>query len=352
MLTKRFVIKLTLLTAIAVIAACIAHYERWSETIRNIAEDRVFPEIIDKLDQVAKIKIVRSSQNEVDNFTAVPSGNHWSIEEKGGYKTRDSAIRETLLGLTELVYQEAKTKDPDRHHKLHLQDVSKNSSKATRLILEDSNGDVILDALFGKRVQNLSGGTPSLYMRRSSEAQTWLTKGELEVRGDILDWLSVTLLSIQRERIQRAIFTTGSAPTLELSYNKDMERFDIVGLPSNREVKSRYQVLNVGIIPENLLLNDVRPATLSPDSNLSKVKWQTVDGLIVKMHLAKDKDNKVKHTWAFIEASTSGTASDKVKKEAEVITRKTEGWEFWLGDDIIKRLNSTSKSLTKPKSSD
>ena len=282
MLTKPFVIKLTLLTVTAVICACIAHYDRWSETIRNISEDHVFPELINKLDLIAKIKVIRSNQNEIGSFTVVPSGKpgkHWSIEEKGGYKTRDSAIRETLLGLTELVYQEAKTKDPNRHHKLYLQEVTKNSSKATRLILEDTNGDTILDALFGKRVRNLSGGTPSLYMRRSSEAQTWLTKGELEVRGDILDWLSVALLSIQRERIHRAVFTTPSAPALELSYNIDMERFDIVGLPSNREVKSRYQVLNVGIIPENLVLNDVRPTKLSPDSSLSKDQFLSTIGL-------------------------------------------------------------------------
>ena len=351
MLTKRFVLKLTLLTLIVVIGACLVHYERWSKTIRNLEEDRVFPELINKIDSIAKIKIIRSKQFKGGSFTVVPEGEHWIVVDKGGYRTRDSAIRETLLGLTELVYQEAKTKDPSRHHKLQLTDVMKPTSKATRVILEDNNGTVLLDTHFGKRVQNLSGGTPSLYLRRTSDTKTWLTRGELEVRGNVLDWLSVVLLSVQRERIQKAIFNSGDTPVLILSYNKDMERFDIKGLSKDREVKSRYQVLNVGIITENLMLQDVRPAKLTPDKNLGSVEWQTVDGLVIKLRLAKDS-KKGKHMWAHIEASTQKTASDKIKEEAKTITNKTKGWEFWLGDDTIKKLGSTSNSLTKLKPSD
>jgi len=84
------------------------------------------------------------------------------------------------------------------------------------LVIEDNQGRVILDALFGKRLQNLSGGTPSIYMRKTNEPQSWLAKGELEIRNGVLDWLSVILTSIQRERIKRVLITSRDGSELKL----------------------------------------------------------------------------------------------------------------------------------------
>ena len=176
-------------------------------------------------------------------------------------------------------------------------------------------------------------------------------RGELEVRGEILDWLSVVLLSIQRERILEASFQSSNQPTLKLRYNKDMERFDIQDLSKDREIKSRYRVLNVGTIPENLTLKDVRPAKLTPTPNLRSVAWQSHDGLIVTLKLARESGSD-KRQWAHISAVTTKNAKEKVKDEARNINSKTRGWEFWLGDDVIKRLNETPETLTKEKATD
>ena len=351
MLNQKFVIKLALLTLVVTIAAFLIHYEKLSNTIRNVKEDLVFPTLTSQIEAIKRIKIVSATGSKTTSFTVIPDGKHWKISEKGGYPARDSAIRETLLGLTELVYLERKTKDPNRHKKLSLRDLKIEGSKATQIILENNDGKIVVDAYFGKRVQNLSGGTPSVYFRQTNDPQTWLVRGELEVRGEILDWLSVVLLSIQRERILKATFNSPSEPTLVLSYNKDMERFDIQGLSKKREVRSRYRVLNVGTIPENLTLQDVRPAKLTPAPNLRSVEWETNDGLVVTLQLAKGKgaDDRV---WAHIAAEAIDHAKDKVIKEAQQINSRTKGWEFWLGNDVIKKLNETSESLTKEKSAD
>ena len=190
MLTKRFLYGLTLLTIVVCIAAGLVQYNRWAGTIRNVDEELVFPELSDQLETIAKIKIERSSSDTRGSFVIEPFDNKWGIVQKGGYETRDGIIRETLIGLSQLTYQEAKTQDPDRYSKLKLRDITKKGSEATRLVIEDNQGRIILDALFGKRLQNLSGGTPSIYMRKTNEPQSWLTKGELEIRNGVLDWLS------------------------------------------------------------------------------------------------------------------------------------------------------------------
>ena len=186
-------------------------------------------------------------------------------------------------------------------------------------------------------------------MRKTSEPQSWLTKGELEIRNGVLDWLSVILTSIQRERIKRVLFTTPDGDELKLSYDTTFERFEIENLPENREITSRFQLLNVGIILENLLLQDVRPAQLIIDPKLGGALWETKDGLIINLSLASDKTtNKL---WASISATIKSNASEKVKKEAAKIQLRTEGWEFWLGEATIKKLQSTVNTLTKIKNS-
>ena len=349
MLTKRFLYGLTLVTIVMCTAASLVQYNRWAGTIRNVDEELVFPELSDQLETIAKIKIERSSSDTRGSFVIEPFDNKWGIREKGGYQTRDGIIRETLIGLSQLTFQEAKTKDPDRHSKLKLRAINEKESEATRLVIEDNQGRILLDSLFGKRLQNLSGGTPSVYMRKTSEPQSWLTKGELEIRNGVLDWLSVILTSIQRERIKRVLFTAPDGDELKLTYDTTFERFEIENLPENREIASRFQLLNVGIILENLLLQDVRPAQLIIDPKLGEALWETKDGLIINLSLASDKTtNKL---WASISATIKSNASEKVKKEAAKIQLRTEGWEFWLGEATIKKLQSTVNTLTKIKNS-
>ena len=349
MLTKRFLYGLTLVTIVMCTAASLVQYNRWADTIRNVDEELVFPELSDRLETITKIKIERSSSDTRGSFVIEPFDNKWGIREKGGYQTRDGIIRETLIGLSQLTFQEAKTKDPDRHSKLKLRAINEKESEATRLVIEDNQGRILLDSLFGKRLQNLSGGTPSVYMRKTSEPQSWLTKGELEIRNGVLDWLSVILTSIQRERIKRVLFTAPDGDELKLTYDTTFERFEIENLPENREIASRFQLLNVGIILENLLLQDVRPAQLIIDPKLGEALWETKDGLIINLSLASDKTtNKL---WASISATIKSNASEKVKKEAAKIQLRTEGWEFWLGEATIKKLQSTVNTLTKIKNS-
>lgn len=351
MLTKRFILILGALTAITVAAAAGVHYVRWANTIRSVDSELAFPGFADKLAMAAKIRIIRADENDDGGFTLIPIGDRWGMIERGGYDARESAIRGTLIGLSDLVLREAKTKDPGRHEKLRLADITLKGSKASRVVIEDKDGAVLLDALFGKRVPSLSGSTPSLYMRYTGDPQTWLASGELEIRGGPLEWLSVLLVSIQRERIERSTMSSPGAPPLELYYNRRFQRFDIVDLPKNLAVKSRFQLLNVGMLPENLLLRDVRPAgDMKADPALGGAVWRTNDGLTVTLGLARDPaEGPDGRLWAMFDIDLATDAEEKVVKEANAMIKRTEGWAFWLGDVVMQKMRATRKSLTKPK---
>ena len=182
-----------------------------------------------------------------------------------------------------------------------------------------------------------------------------MASGELEIRGGPLEWLSVLLVSIQRERTDRTILTTPGAQPLELRYDKTFKRYEITDLPDDRKVKSRFQLLNVGMVVESLLLRDVRPAgDLVADPALGGVVWRTNDGLTVTLGLARDPadgpaSDPEGRLWALFTVAVSAEAKEKVVTEAEDIVERTEGWAFWLGDSVMQKLRATQESLTVPK---
>ena len=352
MLTKRFVLILAVITFVVTAAAVFAQYTRWADTIRSVTSELAFPKIGDALASITRIKLIRADDNGQGSFTFSRAGERWVIDDKGGYPATQSVIRQMLLGFTELKLVEAKTRIPARFEKLHLADTSQAGSNASRVVLEDQAGTVLLDALFGKRVASLSGSTPSIYMRRSSENQTWLATGELEIRGEALQWLSPQLLSILRERIERTTVMAPGEPPMGLIYDNQHKRFAIVDLPSDRVVSSNYQLLQVGILPERLIMQDVRPSEgLVSDPALGGVVWRTKDGLTVSLEMAADpKSGDAGRPWAIVAVDVAAYAKDKVVKEAEAIITRTKGWAYWLGEPILKRLRATRDILTSPKS--
>ena len=351
MLTKRSVLGLAVITAIVTAAAVTAQYTRWSDTIRTVESEPAFPKVGAMLDDVARIKIVRAKSNTDGSFTFTRDGVRWVIDEKGGFPATESVIREMLLGFTELELVEAKTRDPKRFEKLFLSDTDKDSSKASRVVLEDTDGKVVLDALFGKRVPSISGGKPSIYMRRQGDDQTWLAIGELEVRASAMQWLPTDLISILRERIERTTLMAPGAEALELYYNDSHKRFDIVDLSEDLKVSSRYRLLQVGILPERLGMADVRPADgLVADPALGGAIWKTRDGLTITLALANAPDtSETKRVWALISVDVAADAEEKIIKEAADIVARTKDWAYWLGGAAMQKIWAKREDLTEKK---
>lgn len=352
MLTRRSVLILAAITAITVTAAIAAQYFRWADTIRTVSSEPAFPTIGDVLADVARIKIVRGEDNPDGSFTFSRANDRWTVDEKGGFPATETVVRELLFSFTELKLVEAKTRDPKRFKKLNLSDTDKAASKASRVILEDTGGKVLLDALFGKRVPSISGGKPSIYLRRSGEDQTWLATGEIEIRADVAQWLPTDLVSILRERIERTTLRAPGGEALDLVYNDTHKRFDIVDLPEDQEVSSRYRLLQVAILPERLGFRDVRPAKgLVKDPNLGGAVWRTRDGMTVTLDLALDPEaNKdKKRVWAQITVDVAADAKEKVAREAADITERTEGWAYWLGEQSMQKIWAKRSELTHKK---
>jgi hypothetical protein len=139
---------------------------------------------------------------------------------------------------------------------------------------------------------------------------------------------------------------------MDLIYDSQHKRFTIVDLPADRVVISNYQLLQVGMLPERLIMQDVRPSKgLVPDPALGSVVWRTKDGLTVSIDMAADpKSGDARRPWAIVTVDVAADAKDKVAKEAKGIIARTKGWAYWFGEPILKRLRATRGILTSPKS--
>jgi hypothetical protein len=351
MLTRRFVLILAAVTLIVTAAAVAAQYARWSETIRSVTSEPAFPDIGAELAAVSRIKIIRADDHPDGSFTFSRTGDHWTMDEKGGFPATESVIRAMLLGFTDLQLVEAKTRDPKRFVKLNLSDTDTAGSKTSRVVLEDAGGKVLLDALFGKRVPSISGGKPSIYLRRQGDNQTWLATGEIEIRAGALEWLPNSLASIERERTERVSLRAPDEEPLELIYNDTHKRFEIADLPDTLKVSSQYRLLQVGILQERLAFLDVRPSEgLTANPALGGAVWRTTDGLTLTLDLARDpNDADQQKVWALISVEVAPDAEEKVAKEGADIAARTKGWAYWLGDDALKKIWAKRADLVEPK---
>ena len=351
MLTRRSVLLLAVLTILVAGLAAFAQYDRWSKTIRTVQSELAFPDFATRLPAAARIRVLRAADNQTGSFDLARSGDQWVMTSKGGFPASQEVVRELLIGLSDLRLIEAKTRDPDRHAKLHLDDTTAVASRATRLVVEDDAGNVVLDGLFGKSLTSLSGGKPSIYIRRTGDPQSWLATGEIAIRGEAREWLPVDVLSIRRERIESIVYRSPDAAPLELIYNATLQRYEIVGLPADREVKSRYELLQTAITAERMMFQDVRPAdSLVADPGLGNALWRTMDGLTVTLALAPS-DRPDEPPWVLFEAVAAQDAEESVRNEAAAIETRLAGWAFRLDPQTMQRLRATMEGLTRPKES-
>ncbi len=353
MLTRRFILVLAIFTAITAAAAIVAQYSHWSDTIRILEARPAFPGFAEQLQSVNRIRILRAEDHAGDSVSFLRQNDRWVMDSKDGYPALQETIREMLIGLSELDLVEAKTANPNRYDKLHLRDVTAPGSLAAQVIIEDGGGKSLLDALFGKPVPSLSGSTPSIYMRQAGDPQTWLATGELEIRGASREWLPVKLLTIQRERIERVIYSAQDSGPLEFTYNGKLKRFDIVDLPPDRKIKSRYKVLQTAMEAERLVFEDVRRADgLAADPALGGATWRTKDGLTIMLEFAPDPSGIQNATpFALITVETAADADETVREDAAGIVARTEGWAFTLGPRTMERLRTTLDDLTEVRGS-
>lgn len=257
-----------------------------SERHQGVAYGRVYPQLEEALNDINHLSIQHYGESEV-NIKRM--GDYWAVVEKGGYRADMGLLGDALLGLAQLELIEAKTRNPENYVKLGVADLSIDDSEATRIRLWNSDVELLADILIGKTANN--GG---IYVRKSTDEQSWLTASRVSFSSKAAAWLDKELLNIEMKRIQHIEMKSEDGSTYKLSRSNSAQTdFALESLPQGKRLKQN-QVQRVAAALSSLSLSDVLPdeEVSSSDSAWRHTIFKTFDGLVVE---ARTKELDEKH---------------------------------------------------------
>jgi hypothetical protein len=340
--TFRKLLVVTILTAAAALFSVLGRFD--PATIEN-AGILMFPGLEDKVGEVTEIQ-VRDSKGAL---TVRRGEKGWALEDKSGYPVRDDRVRTAIIGLSELVLREPKTRLPEYYASLQVEDVDTDKSKSVELFLRNKDGNDLANVIIGRRkfsYTDLAEG--GLYVRKPGEAQSWFATGEFGVQTDPLYWLQTRIIDMPREDVATMVTVQPDGARLAISKaSPDTKFFTVADLPEGARLSSSGAPDQLGAAMDGLDLVDVvsvNGVDFSGD-NIAHAQAKTFGGLVVDVDMV-GKDDKI---WARFVASTAGQATVEVVRQSQDINARLSGWAFQIRDYQIRNLRMPLEALLKPK---
>lgn len=354
MINRRTVTVLGSLAVLASIGAGVAISHELLQARRTVSSEVAFPALDTGMDGVNVIQLKRADGSENGTVTLAKTGDGWIVEERDGYPARAEWVRELLLDLSQLELIEEKTAEPGKFDRLDLVDVAQNQSKSTRLVVSTTEGETLVDAHFGKTRDSLSGGAPMIYLRRTDDHQTYLAKGELNLRQGPPSWVFQAIMNVPRAPVVSATVRTRDGQVIRLEKAAGSNDFKIADLPEGRKIKSQYTVNNIGGMLEKLAFEDVRDATgLVPDPGLGEGVFEIDGGARIWLRLAQVPSaiaGNEPEIWLGVDVEIFHDATAETRALAEDIAATTSGWAYKVSDYTLSRFETSLDSLVEPAS--
>ena len=158
-----------------------------------------------------------------------------------------------------------------------------------------------------------------LYVRRPTEAQSWLAEGALHADHDPAQWFDRDIANIEHGRIASVTITHGDK---KLVFGREGDKL-VLKDPAEHPKLEDYKLEDIGRAFELLTFQDVRPASDPIGATVGTAVFTTSDGLILTATVFKaDKD-----IWVGMTA----TGTDKAEAEGATLSKRVSGWLYQLG---------------------
>ena len=301
---------LAAITLVVIVGAAFFGKEKTDKP--NQSGELVFPGLMAQINDIVEMTIETKEQT----VTLVRQDEKWSVKEKGGYPASFEKVKPVLIGMAELRIREPKTKNPDLHEKLGLQDYNAEGSSSTLITLKAKGANTVATMLLGN--ERPGKGTPTqseLYIRKPDDPQTWLVSGKLPIEKIADEWLEKDILKIASKRIKRVYVTHPGGETLKVYKDTpDALDFKVRDFPKGKKVNSQFNVNNVANTLAQLAIEDVKKSDelkFSSKSGLQAVV-ETFDGL----RLTVETMNKDEVVYSKIAAAFDPTLVSKETEKA------------------------------------
>ncbi|MEC8676585.1 MAG: DUF4340 domain-containing protein [Pseudomonadota bacterium] len=345
MTANRHLAILCAITLVVVVAAGFATLQRRALTVDPPPAARMFPNLAERFGDIAEVTVARATDHAFKTVTMRRDGEAWGVVERDNYPVDGNILRRLLVALDQLKVLEAKTRDPKRFERIDLRDLSTPGARGGQVVVRDSQGEVVFDAIIGKRRANLAGGPARVYVRRSGEQQTWLAEGDLDLRTGPVDWLNREITNIPADDTARARLTAPDGAVLDIVHDDKLTtKFRFTNIPDTVTLVSEYAAKNIAAVLEFNTFKDVRKAAGLVFTDTGQAEFWTKNGLYTRVDFARDGEK----FWTRFAFRAGDGADAAARTLAGQLTARNAGWAYLLPDVRIQRLRDTRQSVSMP----
>ncbi len=343
---KGFLI-LVVAAALSVAAAAIAIGTAPQYAATAEVGKKVFPNLMEKVDNVARIKIVHPEKT----LNIKRQGAGWVLAEADDYPAESKRLGKALLGLAQLELFETKTRLKERYKELWVGDPQEKGGQAKLVTLYDKDDKVINEIIVGRTKFDVEGSeTGGVYLRRPDEEQSWVAKGELDIAYEQRDWYDRAFLDFDHKRFKKIVIRHPGGVVVTVSKpDSKAEHFVLDNMPAGKKLKSEFEVDDIATVFAGFRVDDVKKGSkeIFPADKTITAQYTTFDGLKIDVALyVKDGVHWMKFKLATLpgaEAAEAGKVNPM--KDVERITPKIDGWVYDVSDYRVSALKKTLKDV-------
>jgi hypothetical protein len=357
---------LAIITLIITALAVVVAVRQPETTVLRTADEPAFPTLREQPDAVAKA-IVRTPKEQITLVREAPG--RWTTPERSGYPVSTDAVRSLIVELADMRLVEAKTRRAERYDRLELQDIEAEGAASRLVRLEDAEGNVLAEAIFGKERQRLTGLQSSgIYLRRPGEAQSWLASGGPQIQASVQGWLETTIADLPAESVKRVQISPQGGEAYTLAREAEGEQLRLQDLREGEQPKQDDKPGQLAGAFSGLDLSDVRPADeIAWPEEVAWVEVETLNGLQLDARLALIDDQP----WLAIDrvqgppsaaasepaeaaadqpagaraaeapgegSPDEGATAGEEAPDAAAIAERTSGWAYQIDRPVYERL--------------
>jgi hypothetical protein len=352
-------------TVIVTSAAALTAWQRAAATLGAVAAETVVPGLINRVNDVATIEVVKGK----DQIKVQRTADGWVMPDRGGYPVKFETVKQNIVTMAELKTVEPKTAKADLYSRIEVEDPAGADTKSSQMTFKDADGKTIASMVIGRKRYAPIGGKDMVYVRKPGESRAWLAEGTFEIRTPAPEWLVKEISGIKDERWKTLTFTQADGartvmfrkddPNAPKPESKDgpPEIWEVEGRPTERALRPPATVSSTASAYNFLNLDDVRPAKEVEDgAPKATTEFVAFDGLVMKSKMVEKGDT----VWTMFEASTTPDAIQAIKLEAAELNKKLAGWAYKLPeykqnflsrkfDDLVEPVRNTEKKEEEPK---
>ncbi len=317
------------ITIAIIIMAAFFNQSRAPQTI--IKKETLFPTLADKINDVTRIEIKSSENNDV--ILQKMDNGQWALQSADDYPAQFDKIKDVVVSLSQLKILATKTDNPKLYPALGVEGPGIGDSKGRNtnsllLTLSDQSGKTLVSLIVGKpQNKNEVSNLPKLYVRKPDAKNALLVEGYLQLKSNNSAWYERNVIHIPTSRIQGVNIVKNNGDRLFISKRSrgDTEFKVIEG-----DTASPSVLLNkLGTFFEDMNVEGVHAASnfeFPDDTTITT--FTTFNGLIITVRNTLS-DGKAFAHFSFTTAATSSSSPDGTSESNSETISVEEESQLW-----------------------